>query len=217
MTTDLTKTEHQKNWWGIQECRRCNPQALQGKRPVNLRPACPDCNGSGWTEWAALATQPWTEIIPGLWVGGHDFNANVGVGHKVITAKPDSRFDFVVSAYHRPGFEPSPDVEHHQVLFPDSRLTVEVQRYAVSAARLVAERVGGGATVLARCQAGLNRSSLIAGTAMVMLGFSGEDAVQLIRARRSPWALCNEDYADFISGLTRHDIESLTAEGVTLG
>lgn len=199
-------TDHQHNWWGLQKCRRCNPLGIEPlPRPRDLRPACPDCDGSGWTEWAALATEPFTEIIPNLWVGGHDYNSAPSGGHKVVTASPKSQFDLVVSAYHRDGFEPDPGVEYVRVPFPDARLVPEVQRLAEGAAHVVAEGVRSGLTVLSRCQAGLNRSSLIAGLAMVMLGFNGDDAVQLIRSRRSPWALCNEDYAMFISGRPTYD------------
>jgi protein-tyrosine phosphatase len=111
-------------------------------------------------------------------------------------------FDVVVSAYHRDGFEPSEGVEYHRVLFEDAELTPESKALAGQAARLVLDRLLEGKSVLVRCQAGLNRSSLIAGLAMVGLGFEGSDAVQLIRSRRSPWALCNEEYADFIMGLS---------------
>lgn len=46
-------------------------------------------------------------------------------------------------------------------------------------------------TVLVHCQAGLNRSSLVAATALTLDGMSGDDAVALIREKRSPACLCN--------------------------
>lgn len=193
-----TLTEHQHNWWGTQRCRRCNPTGLEHERPHNMRPHCPDCDGSGWTKWAALATEPWTEIIPNLWVGGHDYtDVSRLPGRSILTVSPENLFDVVVSMYYRAGFEPNQG-EHVLARFDDSELTHSMKRKAVSTARIVADRHEKGLKVLARCQAGLNRSSLVAGIAMVALGYHGEDAVQLIRARRSPWALCNDDYASYI-------------------
>lgn len=202
--------------WGVRQCRQCNPLSLPHRRPINTN--CPGCDGSGWTDWAAMATEPWSEIIPGLWIGGHDYlvpvncrtrpevtGPNRDLGHKVVSKRPKSQFDMVVSAYHRAGYEPDPPTEYHQVIFPDSRLDEHAKELAVDAAELIASGVTAGKRVLSRCQAGLNRSSLMAGLALVNLGFTGDDAVQLIRARRSPWALCNDEYARFISGYVGAD------------
>lgn len=56
---------------------------------------------------------------------------------------------------------------------------------------------------LVHCQAGLNRSGLIAATALVLSGTcaTGAEAVALIRERRSPAVLCNPA---FESWLVRH-------------
>jgi protein-tyrosine phosphatase len=117
-------------------------------------------------------------------------------------AYPEELFDVVVSAYHRDGFEPSVSVKHILAMFPDSHLTEEPRQHAVQAAQQVVNHLLDGEKVLVRCQAGLNRASLIAGLAMVGLGYSGADAVQLLRTRRSPWVLCNQEYATFLSGLS---------------
>lgn len=189
-------TEHQSTWWGTQKCRRCNPGGLP-ERPAHLAVLCPDCDGSGYTKWAALATEPWSEIIPRLWIGGHDYNVGYDGFQDIRPAYPGAAFDVVVSMYHRPGHEPAPQVDHFEYLFPDSELNPSVLQTAVEAACTVASRHRKGDSVLVRCQAGLNRSSLVAGLAMIDLGYSGEDAVQLIRARRSP-SLCNDDYAELL-------------------
>lgn len=198
VTDPQTLTEHQHNWWGTQKCRRCNPLGLEKRSALHLA-VCPDCDGSGWTEWAALATEPWSEIIPNLWIGGHDYNDASNGRSVTADAYPKDTFNVVVSMYHRGGdFLPSEGTEHHEVLFSDSRLSPKVLERASRIGQIVAERVREGRHVLVRCQAGLNRSSLVAGLAMIELGFKGEDAVQLIRARRSPWALCNDSYADHL-------------------
>ena len=190
--------DHQKNWWGIQQCRRCNPSAVVS-RPTLFLPSCTDCDGSGWTEWAALATSPWTEIIPNLWVGGHDYNAAEGTHPQwVASISPRTLFDVVISLYSRHGSAPGAGTSHHEFIFDDAELTPDVIHTVRSAADIASKAVTGGKKTLVRCQAGLNRSSLVASMALMSLGFSGTDAVQLIRAKRSPWALCNEHYEKFL-------------------
>lgn len=48
--------------------------------------------------------------------------------------------------------------------------------------------------VLVHCQAGLNRSSLVAARALVLEGMAPSDAIALIRAKRSPACLCNPSF-----------------------
>jgi len=53
----------------------------------------------------------------------------------------------------------------------------------------------GGERVLVHCQAGLNRSSLlIAHYLMRHQGLKAEEAINLVRGRRSPACLCNPDF-----------------------
>ena len=58
-------------------------------------------------------------------------------------------------------------------------------------------------TVSVLCQAGLNRSSLCASLVLMKEGYDPKDAVDLIRARRSPHALCNEDFVRYLERLPR--------------
>lgn len=48
-----------------------------------------------------------------------------------------------------------------------------------------------GHTVLVHCQAGLNRSGLIAARALMLDGMGAEEAIGLLRTQRSPAVLCN--------------------------
>lgn len=55
---------------------------------------------------------------------------------------------------------------------------------------------------LVHCQAGLNRSSLVAARAlMLMPGYSADTAIALIRERRSPACLCNPAFEEWLRGL----------------
>jgi protein-tyrosine phosphatase len=47
---------------------------------------------------------------------------------------------------------------------------------------------------LVHCQAGLNRSSLLAGRVLTMGGLEGWQAVKLLREKRSPACLCNPSF-----------------------
>lgn len=47
---------------------------------------------------------------------------------------------------------------------------------------------------LVHCQAGLNRSSLVVGRALVLDGMRPADAIGLIRRKRSPACLCNPSF-----------------------
>lgn len=59
--------------------------------------------------------------------------------------------------------------------------------------------------VLIHCQAGLNRSSLIAGTALVMSGaYRPEQAVTKLRSQRSNACLCNPEFEHALLSLTEY-------------
>lgn len=51
---------------------------------------------------------------------------------------------------------------------------------------------------LVHCQAGLNRSSLVAGRALMLSGLSGREAVALLREKRSPACLCNRSFESYL-------------------
>jgi predicted protein tyrosine phosphatase len=57
------------------------------------------------------------------------------------------------------------------------------------------------APVLVHCQAGLNRSSLVAARALMLRGRSADEAIALIRQQRSPACLCNTAFEDYLRSL----------------
>lgn len=88
------------------------------------------------------------------------------------------------------------------VYFPiyDEDLPDMAKLHAV--ARLGASMVEHGHKVLSHCGMGFNRSALLAGLILHYLGFTGEEAVALLRSRR-PGALFNEVFADYLNSLAR--------------
>lgn len=51
---------------------------------------------------------------------------------------------------------------------------------------------------LVHCQAGLNRSNLIAATALMLEGMSADEAIKLLRLKRSPAVLCNPAFEEHL-------------------
>lgn len=51
---------------------------------------------------------------------------------------------------------------------------------------------------LVHCQAGLNRSGLVAATALIREGLDPQDAIDLLREKRSPAVLCNTAFVDWL-------------------
>lgn len=62
-----------------------------------------------------------------------------------------------------------------------------------SIARWINEKRKTG-VVLVHCQAGLNRSSLVACRALMLEGMTAKQAIALIREKRSPACLCNKAF-----------------------
>ena len=63
----------------------------------------------------------------------------------------------------------------------------------------LADVVAFGSSVLVTCAMGLNRSGLVAALALRELGYSAEEAIQLVRDARGPLALRNEQFLALIA------------------
>lgn len=157
-------------------------------------------------------THLWNEIVPGLYVGGTD-DADV-TGDAVLwetrvgrPVRPDwapafitlDEFDAVVTlyAFARPvdwGVEELRwgimDDREHAVGF-DPQTMQETVRWAH-------KRWKDGKRVLSRCQAGLNRSSLVATLVLVRDGMEPQQAVDTVRRGRCGQALFNKQFYRFV-------------------
>ncbi|MER5916892.1 protein phosphatase [Streptomyces sp. NPDC001982] len=138
---------------------------------------------------------PWNEIVPGLWMGGHEFRGRSG---QVEFAVVRDEFDLVQTLIGLPGHGPDPGVEHHVWPIPDGPLDGTQLAGVIRLARAAAEALDGGREVLVRCYHGYNRSGLVVAHALVHQGSTADEAIRLIRARRSPWALHNELFVDYL-------------------
>lgn len=157
---------------------------------------CGVCGGEGTLVTFPYAERRWDEIVPGLWQGGHFCWETEENPHG--EAIPTHEFDLVVSLYRRPGFGPDLGIPHIWHRMPDAPLEAKHHEALDRLATLVAAAVKSGKRVLVRCQAGLNRSGLVVGLAMIKMGWEPEAAIERIREARSPYALCNRSFVEHL-------------------
>lgn len=142
----------------------------------------------------------WSEIMPGLWMGGTgDFDKVInpregnltieGMTHVYDTPDISAQdFDAVVTMY---AWARPVDwfVEEYRWGIFDSRAMapdLETVREIIVWAH---KRWKDDKKVLIRCQAGLSRSGFITALVLVRDGMEMQDAIDLIRKQRSPFAL----------------------------
>lgn len=138
---------------------------------------------------------PWNEIVPGLWMGGHQFARAPG---RLESAVVRDDFDLVQSLLRLPGYGPDPGVEHQVWPIPDGPLDGTQLAGVIRLAEAACAALDQGRRVLVRCFHGYNRSGLVVAHALIRRGRSAEDAVRLIRGRRSPWALHNDLFVEYL-------------------
>ncbi|MET9610997.1 protein phosphatase [Streptomyces sp. NPDC006512] len=139
---------------------------------------------------------PWDEIAPGLWMGGHVWADDTGEVRPAVVRR---EFDLVISLFTRPGHGPDPAAEHVVGEMPDAPLTTAQLRTVQHLARTAGQALDSGRTALVRCYSGYNRSGLVVAQCLVDRGLPPAEAIALIRSRRSPWALHNPVFTDYLS------------------
>lgn len=130
-------------------------------------------------------TEPWSEIIPGLWMGGDE-------------RSPVGEFDHVVSLC--PWGEqctPGPPGQTEWFI-PDAELPDDAEEHIWRIARDVSDRLDRGEAVLVRCQMGINRSGLIVAATLLVRGWSPPEAIAQVRRRRDPLALSNAFFTGWL-------------------
>jgi hypothetical protein len=125
-----------------------------------------------------------SQIDGNLWQGG----CPVGVA--------PVEFDFIINLY---PWEPY-RIHDHQIMLvarlydhgeiPEERLLLPLARHVNQC------RVAG--PTLVHCQAGLNRSALVAGLALIEAGMPAQDAVNLLREKRCDAVLCNQAFEGWL-------------------
>jgi hypothetical protein len=144
--------------------------------------------------WPAYAPD---QILPGLFQGGTEDDRVVGYPVPADHYRGRDEFDLIVTLY--ADAQPAPwGVEEMRFGFPDGRLTPAVIERVMRIAERAYRRWTDGDRVLIRCQAGVNRSGLVTALVLMHAGMSAEEAIALIRDRRSQVVLCNGAFEAFL-------------------
>jgi len=141
----------------------------------------------------------WSEILPGLWLGGTDDDDTIETG--VDTYKPrmitKNDFDTVITLY---SWAQPVDwlVEEVRYGFYDSEIS-HIDFAAVErAADFAYQAWKSGKRVLIRCQAGINRSGLVMAHVLMKDKYKAREAIDLMREKRSKAVLLNRHFVDYL-------------------
>jgi protein-tyrosine phosphatase len=126
-----------------------------------------------------------SEIAPNLWQGGCTNGLVLPV-----------TFRHLVSLYPWEAYSLKHELDSAVVVTMLDSLDQELDRVSVLAGWVNACRKTG--PVLVQCQAGLNRSSLVTATALMLEGMPAEKAIALLREKRSPACLCNPAFEEWL-------------------
>lgn len=172
--------------------------------------SAPARNGNKAPDWGRNygIRELWSEVAPGLYVGGTADADTVDVPRDAIRKMhafdiidsaeiTPKEFDAVVTMYAwaRPVDWGVEELRWGIMDSPTAGVDLEALRETVVWAH---RRWRAGKKVLVRCQAGLNRSSLVAALVLVRDGMNGSDAIDKIRRGRSESCLFNAKFANLV-------------------
>lgn len=176
-------------------CSRRTAAAVDWRSARSSGYAAVVVHGGGSMESARFDAPIISHIKDNLWMGG----CQDGL-------KLDDDFLTVVSLYPWEQYEISPSAARVEIRMLDSHEGIDIDDLD-RAAGAVLEGLERGKT-LVHCQAGLNRSGLVSAYALMKLGMSARDAIDLLREQRSPLVLCNQTFVRQLHEL-QHEMEAL--------
>lgn len=139
--------------------------------------------------WITVPTTPFTEIAPRLWQGGcYHYDQD-----------ELTQFDAVLTLNGRA--KPAPDPVAEMACYISDSATLPDFSRLMKAVDWAYVRWTQGEHVLVRCQAGLNRSGLVVALLLYRHGFDIGEAIERIRTKRSPYALCNTTFERYLRNL----------------
>ena len=130
-------------------------------------------------------------IVENLWIGGFPDAATVQYFDKLI----------LCAAEHQPDSSLFPGVHVLHAPLSPTLATLEEVRSAVQAGRAVATWIRNGKKVLVSDALGLNRSALIAASALMTRSIPADQAIEMIRSARGAHALLNPNFVDLLGRL----------------
>ena len=190
------------------------------KGDLDKMPDCAECKGRGAVDHVPYCDRPWDLIVrwtpgPGskeptggeLWLGGiHcQFGGKAGgpgaagsYESEEGNAFPHDFFDVVLSLTNQPGYEPADGTDFHVYRIADADLDPGHHSKLDYLAERVETDVRSGKKVLVRCQAGINRSALVAGLTLLRMGLTVDEALAWMREARSPYVLMNRSFVAYL-------------------
>ena len=152
----------------------------------------------------------WSEILSGLWLGGTDDFDTIDFTARLVGPRDISKLDFdtvvTLYAYARPvdWF-----VEEMRYAFYDEETASKWSNFdeqaLMRAAKFAHEQWKANNKVLVRCQAGINRSGLVMGIVLMLEGYTADQAITLMRTKRSSAVLLNKSFEKYLRELKLND------------
>lgn len=139
----------------------------------------------------------YSEILPNLFISGTLDEDVVQRGKTSRALSEPSPFDSVVCMYGHAnpiGYY----VREQRFGIADAELDEASKPEIIQLADWLHSEWKQGKSVAGKCQAGLNRSSLIVALVLLKEGYSATEAIELIRKKRSEYALFNNHFVEFI-------------------
>lgn len=130
-----------------------------------------------------------SHIIDNLWVGGCEQGLIL-----------PTNIEHVISLYPWEAYSIGHEVKSYTAIRLYDSLDQAMDQLD-DIANWAVSRLRDGETLI-HCQAGLNRSNLVAArTLMLWQGVSAKTAISLLREKRSPAVLCNTAFEEYLNGL----------------
>ena len=161
-------------------------------------------------------TSLYSEIAPNLFMGG---TADEDVIHQAAPynkARTDLPFDAIITMYAWANPADWKVQEFRYGIYDSAISEIDLDRLKQTV-EFGYNRWLSGDRLLVRCQAGLNRSGLITTLILMMKELHPTSAINLIRDKRTPFALFNKNYVSWLTENARQEVKHfLEAKGQSM-
>lgn len=135
----------------------------------------------------------------------HDSQGNLFVGGCVNGVDLGDFFSHIFSLYMWEQYKYAEGTVHTEVKMYDSRSHPIDVETVESMSDAVVNALAEGGNVLVHCQAGINRSNLIASRALMKMGHTAAEAIAILRKQRSPLVLANKTFENYLLGFDAYE------------
>jgi hypothetical protein len=151
-----------------------------------------------------MTLELYSEILPGLFMGGTADDDIIDIAKPLQNLGQAHEFDSVVTCYS--WAQPmSWYVHENRYGFADGPIDENTFAKVEELATWLHGEWKAGKKCLSRCQAGLNRSGILISLVLQKEGYTADEAISLIRAKRSPHALFNKNFVEKLAAYSRQE------------